>query len=172
MEKTINIGGKDVRLNNNVGWAFEYRDQFGHDIIPSLMPLLAGAVEAIGALVAASGKKDSFEIADIAKLSGTGALDDAFIRFSGIEFTEAVNITWALAKNADESIEEPRRWVKQFDTFPVDEILPEIIRLIIGGLASTKNSERLQRAVGSLKPKKKPNKPTSTKSPSQESNED
>ena len=40
MEKTINIGNKSVRLSNNVSWTMEYRDQFGQDIIPTLMPAL------------------------------------------------------------------------------------------------------------------------------------
>ena len=31
MEKVIKIGDKDVRLNNNIGWAMAYKDQFGKE---------------------------------------------------------------------------------------------------------------------------------------------
>ena len=51
MEKTIKIGDKDVRLNNNVGWTLAYRDQFGRDILPAIMPILWSVTEAIGAIL-------------------------------------------------------------------------------------------------------------------------
>ena len=74
-----------------------------------------------------------------------------------------------MAKCADESIEEPRRWVRQFDAFPLDEVGPDIFEMIAGSVVSTKNLQRLQSAMKSLKPKKQ--KSTSTKSPSRQSKE-
>jgi hypothetical protein len=35
VERIIKIADKEVRLNNNVAWTMEYRDQFGKDILPA-----------------------------------------------------------------------------------------------------------------------------------------
>ena len=45
--KTINVGNKEVRLSNNIGWTIIYRDQFGHDIVSSLTPMLAAGLDLI-----------------------------------------------------------------------------------------------------------------------------
>ena len=80
-----------------------------------------------------------------------------------------INITWALAKNADDSIPEPKIWVKQFDEFPVDVVGPEVVKLIFKGMVSSKNLKRLDRIAKAVRPKKKS---TSTPSRSQDSKED
>ena len=54
MEKIIKIGDKEVRLNNNVAWTMEYRDQFGRDIVPALMPVLASLLEGVSTIVTES----------------------------------------------------------------------------------------------------------------------
>lgn len=162
MERTIRIGGKEVLLNNNAGWAFEYRDQIGHDILPALLPLLASISEvAIGALDEI-GKVKKLTPKDLGKLSGTGVIEDAMVKLAALEFTDLINITWAMAKNADDSIPEPRKWVKQFDSFPVDEIGPDVVKLILQGHTSSKNWARLQALMQNLKPEKE-KKSTSTK---------
>ena len=41
MEKKIKLDSKtSITLNNNVGWLFLYKDQFGRDIVPTLVPVL------------------------------------------------------------------------------------------------------------------------------------
>lgn len=166
MEKTINIGDTPVTLNNNIGWAFAYRDQFGRDIIPSVMPLLASMIDVIGGLVGELGKTDEITPADIAALAGTEAMAEAYAHLSVLELTDAINITWAMAKCADDSIPEPGRWVRQFESFPLDEVLPAVITLLVRGVVSTKNQKRLQDMARSLQPL------ISTSSSSPDSNED
>ena len=62
-----------------------------------------------------------------------------------VEFVDMVYyVTWALAKNADPEIPEPKKWVKQFDTFYLDEIVPEVYGMILKGFASSKNLQRLE----------------------------
>ena len=51
MEKTVQIGNKEVHLSNNIGWAIDYRDQFGQDIIPTLLPMVAAALDLIKGLL-------------------------------------------------------------------------------------------------------------------------
>ena len=170
MEKTIKIGSKSVRLSNNIGWAMEYRDQFGRDIVPSLTPAIAGLLDIMSGIVNETGKVKDITVVDIIASLGGDSLADAMIHLSGLEFVDFINITWALAKAADESIPEPREWVREFDYFPVDVIAPEVFELVVKGLTSSKNWQRLK----SLRKQVKIIQPESnlTQSSSQESNED
>lgn len=144
MEKTIKISGKDVRLNNNLEWAMIYRDQFGRDIVPSLMPMLAGVMDIIAGLISETGKTDEINLTDLARLADGDALLNAMIHIGSVELVDFVNITWALAKCADEDIPEPRTWVRQFDSFPMDTVAPAVFSMIFKGVISSKNLKRLK----------------------------
>lgn len=152
MEKTIKIDKKSVRLSNNVGWTMEYRDQFNHDIIPTLMPMLAGILDILGGVVETVGKTKDVGYDDLIKAVNSDKMYDAVIHMSGLEFVEFINIVWAMAKAADDSIPEPREWVKQFSSFPLDDIAPAVFRLIIEGVMSSKNVKRLESLVKALQP--------------------
>ena len=69
-----------------------------------------------------------------------------------VEFVDVViNVTWAMAKAADESIEPPKKWVRQFDEFPLDVVGPAVFDMIIKGFVSSKNLKRLENLRTSLK---------------------
>lgn len=164
MESTITIGDKEVRVNNRAGWTITYRDQFGHDIVPTLMPLFAGGLDIISGLIKETGKTENVGIEDILAVTDGDALINAFIHLSGFEFVEILNITWAMAKEADDSIADPRTWIREFETFPVDVVVPEVIKLAFKGMCSSKNLERLREITESLKKKPQPKKKKTTKS--------
>ena len=147
MEKIINIGNKEVRLNNNVAWTMEYRDQFGKDILPAIMPLIASAVEGVSTVVADAGKDGEITVEGIA-----GALEgrvlDVLLPVFQAEFVDLViNVTWSMAKAADENIDPPKRWVRQFDEFPLDEVGPAVFDLVVKGFVSSKNLTRLKKLL-------------------------
>ena len=150
MRKTISVSGKDLVLDNSIGWAFEYKDQFNIDIIQTIMPLVSGLLGAIGAIVDETGKTKNITAKDIAPVLTSDAMTEAIIKISMLELTDIVNITWALAKNADDDIPDPRRWLKQFDEFPLDVILPEVAELIVSGLVSSKNLKSLEEVKKAL----------------------
>ena len=54
MEKIIKIGKQEVKLNNNISWTMEYRDQFNKDILPTLLPVTASIIESVSTIVANS----------------------------------------------------------------------------------------------------------------------
>lgn len=164
MESTIKIGEKDVRVNNRAGWTITYRDQFGHDIVPTLMPLFAGVLDIVSGLIAETGKTENVGIEDILSVTDGDALINASIHLSGFEFVEILNITWAMAKEADDSIADPKTWIREFETFPVDVVVPEVIKLAFKGMCSSKNLERLREITESLKKKPQPKKKKTTKS--------
>lgn len=170
MEKIIKIGKQEVRLNNNVAWTMEYRDQFGKDILPAVMPLLASVVEGVSTIAAESTRNGEITLDSIAETIEGKALDVMLPMFQA-EFVDlVVNVTWAMAKAADESIEPPKRWVRQFDEFPLDVVGPAVFDMVLKGFVSSKNLKRLKKIGESIKTLQ----PTSDSmtSSSQDSNED
>lgn len=168
MEKIIKIGKQEVRLNNNVAWTMEYRDQFGKDIVPALMPVLASLMEGVSTIISESGSNE-VTMADIAD-AVQGRSMDVLLPMFQVEFVDVIiNVTWAMAKAADESIEPPKRWVRQFEEFPLDVIVPAVYELVLKGFVSSKNLKRLKKASASLR-NLQPSHSTTSSSP--DSNED
>ena len=169
MEKIIEIGNKEVRLNNNVAWTMEYRDQFGKDILPAIMPMFASMLETAAAIYENS--DGELYIGDI-----LGAIEgrtmELLLPLFQAEFVDLmVNITWSMAKAADENIDPPKKWVRQFDSFPVDVIAPAIFEMAIKGFMSSKNLERLTSLKKSLNVTKTTQPSQSTTLSSPDSNE-
>lgn len=151
MEKIITIGGHEVKLSNNVAWTMEYRDQFNKDIVPSIMPLIASGLEAVSSVVA-DANGDTITTGNIAE-SISGRAVDILLPMFQVEFVDIiVNVVWAMAKAADASIDPPKKWVRQFDEFPLDEILPTVYDLVISGFVSSKNRARLKAILEGLQP--------------------
>ena len=151
MEKTIKIGGKSVRLSNNIGWTIEYRNQFGRDIVPAIMPGIASILDIMTGVVNETGKIRDIEISDIFSALSGDTITDALIHMSGLEFVDFLNITWAMAKAADESIPDPREWVRDFDNFPIDVIAPVVFEMAVKGMTSSKNWTRLTNLKNQIK---------------------
>lgn len=166
MEKVIKIGEKEVRLSNNVAWTMEYRDQFNKDIVPAIMPLLSTITEAISSVVSEAGTDLTLQsLADAVQ----GRANDIMLPMYQLELADLINVTWAMAKAADEDIDPPRKWIRQFDSFPLDVIGPAVFELVMKGFVSSKNLIRLKGLkvkLGNLQPSR------STTSSSQDSNED
>ena len=168
MEKVIKIGKQEVRLNNNVAWTMEYRDQFGKDIVPSIMPVLASVIEGISTVVGDTGTTD-IKLEDLATAL-QGRTMDVLLPMFQVEFVDVIiNVTWAMAKAADETIAPPKQWVRQFDEFPLDIIGPAVYELVVKGFVSSKNLKRLKKIGKDLKALQPSHSRTSS---SQDSKED
>ena len=62
MEKKIKLDSKtSITLNNNVGWLFLYKDQFGRDIVPTLVPVLNAGIDLVFGVYRETGGKISKE---------------------------------------------------------------------------------------------------------------
>lgn len=166
MEKIIKIGDKEVRLSNNVAWTLEYRAQFGKDILPVIMPFMVTMMDSITAVLSETGAKSGEEL-DLGEIAGAleGKAMDLMIPLFSMEFTElVVYVLWAMAKAADESIAPPAQWVREFEDFPLDIIVPAIVELVIKGFSSSKNLKRLKDLGKTLK-KLQPSLSTTSSSP-------
>ena len=136
MEKIINIGGKDVRLNNKLAWTMEYRDQFGRDVVSEHLPMMATIIEMIATVVSDAGTTKGLTAVDIVRAL-EGRTIDIMLPLSQAELmTTVVNVTWAMAKAADPNIEPPRQWAEQFENFYVDQIAPVVYEMAVEGLSS------------------------------------
>ena len=151
MEKTITIDNKEVRLNNNAAWAMEYKDQFGRDIVPVLLPAVTTIIEGMSSIFSGEDDVQNITLQTLAE-AFEGRAMEILLPMYQIELVDVViNVTWALAKCADENIPEPKRWIRQFEEFPLDVIVPEVYELIMKGFSSSKNWKRLEELRDNLK---------------------
>ena len=155
MEKIIKIGEKEVTLSNNVAWTMEYRDQFNKDVLEAIMPIATTLIETVTTIINESGMDGEIDIKSVsAALEGKSF--DITLPLTQLGFTDSiVNVLWAMAKAADPTIEPPRQWVRQFETFPLDEIVPQVGEMVLSGFTSSKNLARLREMMQGLKPQPK-----------------
>lgn len=156
MEKTIKLDSKtSIRVSNNIEWALIYKDQFGRDVLPMLIPVANTFIELAVSVMKSTGGKalDMKNAGETIKDLDISDIQSALYSLAGLEFTDILNIAWAMAKAADETIEEPRVWVRSLTSFPVDAVVPVIFDMNLQFLTTTKNYKRLQAAVEALKPK-------------------
>ena len=140
-----------MTLSNKTAWALFYRDQFGIDIVPTLMPLLSAMFALLGEITSMAEKQGGLEYSDVMELLESDSMAEALIKLSGIEFVDLINLTWALAKAADPNIPEPKIWILGFEQFPLDLIVPTVSELIVKGMVSTKKAKWLQEKLNNLK---------------------
>lgn len=152
MEKIIKIGDKEVTLSNNVAWTMEYRDQFNKDVLEAIMPIVTTLIETVTTIINESGADGKIDVNSIsAALEGKAF--EITLPLTNLGFTDSfVNVLWAMAKAADPTIEPPRQWVRQFETFPLDEIVPQVGEMVLSGFTSSKNLARLREMMQGLKP--------------------
>ena len=136
MIKTIDIEGQPVEINSSLGWLFCYREQFGHDILPDLLPLLDAALGALSEIYDGEEEINIFEKLD------EDTVNRIITSLSTLEVLTVTNILWAMAKNAGET-KQPFEWVNEFNVFPFDTVVPEVFRVLIESSVSSKNLKRL-----------------------------
>lgn len=153
--------GQSIELSSSLGWLMIYREQFGHDILPDIMPIIESGLTTAINVIQAGGSSDNV----LDAIDG-GILNDAFISISGLEFTTILNIVWAMAKKADPEIDGPSDYFDQFERFPLDSVIPVVVNMIVNSMVSSKNSKRLLTMLKGMK------RSTSTTSSSQALTED
>ena len=139
MIKTVKINKEqELTLSNNLAWATIYKDQFGHDIIPDIMPLMSAAIRLIKEMAAYT------DMNEIVKNTDIETIQETLIELCAFQFTDVLNLVWAFNKAYDENIDPPEKWVRQFDEFPLDVIVPAMFELLTKGLISSKNLKSLR----------------------------
>lgn len=152
MEKTIKAGKKSIKLTNRVKWLVIYKNQFGKDIMPSLIPIANTLVElAFTFARATGGNLKGAKLGDMMQGIDISDIQSALYSLAGLEFTDVLQIVWSMSKAADDNTDNYDDWLDSLDTFPVDAILPVIFDLNTKMLLTSKNYSRLQSVVEDLK---------------------
>ena len=147
MIKSIQFENDKIEINSSAGWLYAYRRQFGHDILPDIMPVIESILKAIAGVVEDSGGVINENT--IAQAVENDSLIDAFVKMAGMELTTVYNIVWAMAYNKDKTIPDPEEYFNRFETLPVDVIMPEIFMAVVDSSVSSKNAQRLLAAMKS-----------------------
>lgn len=141
MIRRIEFEGHSADIDTSAGWLFIYRSNFGHDILPDIMPIIESGLETIASLL--NDSDGELSIKTISEGFGNGMFNDFFIRMSGMEMVTVYQIFWAMAKKADKTIKPIDEYFDQFDVFPLDVIIPEVFSGIIESSISSKNVQSL-----------------------------
>lgn len=121
MERTIKVGGAELRMRASALIPRLYRFRFGRDLIKDMTQLEKAYKKAM------SLKEDATD--DEKQGAELGVLD----------LTIFENVAWAMAKNADPNVpNDPDEWLDTIDgVFSVYEVLPQILDLWTAGLETT-----------------------------------
>lgn len=145
MKKTIKIDDEQkFEINSSSGWLYAYQEQFGHDVLPVLLPAAEALLQTMADLMKDS-KSDN--VGDILAAADEETISNAFITLSGMQLTTVTNIVWAMAKNANDSIESPREWLNSFDVFPWDIVVPQVLGAALEACISKKKFEKLKETI-------------------------
>lgn len=115
MEKTLNIGGKEIKMKSTAGTMMRYRNNFNRDFIKDLVKLQTKLNNKIE-------KGEEFEALDL----------DLFEK-----------IAWCMAKTADNNIPDIENWLDEFDTFDIMQVLPEIMNLLVANMEQINDKKKL-----------------------------
>lgn len=113
MEKIINIDGRNVKFKSTGAYLLRYKAQFGRDAI-----------------------QDVYKLIDVVDMK-TKKIKD----ISALDLDVFYNLVWVLAKTADPTIGPPMEWLDTFSEFPLMEIIPEVIDMVMSCMAPTVKSE-------------------------------
>lgn len=121
MEKTISVGGKEVRMRATALIPRLYRFKFQRDMIRDMNKLRAAFKKAT------SLPEDATE----------EEIEDA--QLSALDLTIFENVAWLMIRHAGEDIpDDPDEWLDSLDgIFPIYEVLPQILEMWEGNLATT-----------------------------------
>ena len=121
MEKTISVGGKEVRMRATALIPRLYRFKFQRDMIRDMNQLRAAFKKATNLTEDATEEE----------------IEDA--QLSALDLTIFENVAWLMIRHAGEDIpDDPDEWLDSLDgIFPIYEVLPQILEMWEGNLATT-----------------------------------
>lgn len=146
MKRNIIIEGRPIEIDSSLGWLYRYKEQFGHDIMPDLFPILDAFVSGLGEIFGSITVDDDKKYLDVVKakdLLDGDVLFEMISNLAGLEVVTITNIFWAMAKNANRDIQPPEEFTNQFDPYPIEEIAPGLLYSIAQSSISRKNSTSL-----------------------------
>lgn len=114
MEKILTIDGHQVKFKSTGAFLLRYKAQFGRDAL-----------------------QDIFKISN-AFSSKNGEIKDVEALDTNIFYY----LIWTLAKTADKNIPELQEWLDSFGEFPLMDIIPEVMEMVMSTLTSSVASKK------------------------------
>ena len=123
MERTIVIGGSELRMRASALIPRLYRFRFGRDLIKDMSQLEESYKKAL----AVSEKENATDE------------EKKEAQLSIFDLTIFENVSWVMAKAADPEVpNDPDEWLDRIDgVFSIYEVLPQILELWMAGLETT-----------------------------------
>ena len=105
MEKTLHIGGRDVRFKATAATLIRYKAETGSEFLR--------------------------DCAMMSQAVGTDADGNAVLRNAAMLNVDiAFGLAWAMAKTADKSIPDMLTWLDTFDDFDIQLVMSELFSMI------------------------------------------
>lgn len=114
MERILTIDGRQVKFKSTGAFLLKYKAQFQRDALK-----------------------------DILKLQNT--IDPETNEMKDIEALDLevfYNLIWVLAKTADPNLQPPEEWLDTFSEFPLMDIVPQVMDMILSCITSTVSSKK------------------------------
>lgn len=125
MEKTIQIGDKEIQLKATAAILLRYQMQFHRDALKDIFSL--------------------FEGLNVETLSSSStqqiSLSDSLQLISKIDIVIFQQLMWVMAKTANKDIPDFLHWLDSFDEFPIFDCINDIIELLLGCLMTVKKKQ-------------------------------
>ena len=113
MEKILTIDGRQVRFKSTGAFLLRYKSQFGRDALK-----------------------------DIYKLQGSVNPDNTVANIDALDLEVFYDLIWTLAKTADNAIPPPMEWLDSFSEFPLIEVIPELMDMILSSMGASVDSKK------------------------------
>lgn len=122
MEKTIQIGDKEIQLKATAAILLRYQMQFHRDALKDIFSLFEGLnVETISPTHTQQiSLSDSLQLMDI------------------VIFQQ---LMWVMAKTANKDTPDFLHWLDSFDEFPIFDCINDIMELLLGCLMTVKKKQ-------------------------------
>jgi hypothetical protein len=114
VEKILNIDGRQVKFKSTGALLLKYKAQFHKDALQDIFKLYSMV------------DKETSQLKSL----------------EGLDIEVFYNLTWTLAKTADPQLPPPIEWLDSFSEFPLMDILPELMDMILSCITSTVNLKK------------------------------
>ena len=139
MEKTINIGGKDVKFKFTLSAFYIFKNQFSYDamnkIVPTIGEILSNLDFSIFEAYEEKEEEKEESLTGGEVLNAVGRTLESTYNFEMVDF---LNLLWAFVKNANSELPNPEIWFSTFDEFPIIDVMREFVPALLESLGSKK----------------------------------
>ena len=117
MEKTLVIDGQEVKFKSTGATPIRYKAQFQRDYFVDIL-----------------------KMRNIIKEENQKAEDITEQDIESFDFEVFYRIAWVLAKTADKDVPDLLTWLDSFDSFPIVDVMTDLIEIIAASVQSKKKS--------------------------------